>query len=101
LDLQALANLGQFVSGLVVIVSLVYLAMQVRQNTQSLRSESYGRALDRVSAMQSQMSREGAFSTLFSKGALDPAKLTAQERIHPVDADAIRRWQASVRGAGA
>ena len=81
LDLQALANLGEFISGLVVIASLAYVAVQVRQNPQSLRTENYARALDRVSAMQSQMSRDGQFSTLFSKGVVDPSTLSRQERI--------------------
>jgi hypothetical protein len=81
LDLQGLANLGEFISGLVVIVSLVYLAVQVRQNTQSLHTENYGRALDRISAMQSQLSRDGELSSMFSRGLVDPSRLSPQERI--------------------
>ena len=81
MGLQDLANLGEFISGLVVIASLVYLAVQVRQNTQSLRTENYGRALDRISSMQSQLSGDGQSATLFSKGAADPHTLSPQERI--------------------
>lgn len=81
MDLQALANLGEFVSGVVVIASLVYLAVQVRQHTHSLRAENYGRALDRISAMQAQMSQNGEFVALFSRGVLDPATLSPQERV--------------------
>jgi len=81
LDLQALANLGEFVSGVVVIASLVYLAAQVRQNTESLRTENYARALDRISAMQSRLSGDGGLTALFAKGAVDPDLLTARERI--------------------
>jgi hypothetical protein len=44
MDLETLGNLGEFISGIVVIISLVYLAMQVRQNTRSLRTENYARA---------------------------------------------------------
>lgn len=81
MDLQDLANFGEFIGGLVVIVSLAYLSIQVRQNTQSLRTENYTRALDRISAIQAQMSRDDAFSAMFSKGAADPATLTPQGRI--------------------
>ena len=42
--LEDLANVGEFVSGVVVILSLVYLAVQVRQNTASLRTENFARA---------------------------------------------------------
>ena len=53
-SLQTFANLGEFLGGLAVIVSLAYLALQVRQNTQSVRTENYARALDRIASMQSQ-----------------------------------------------
>jgi len=81
MDLQTLANLGEFVSGVVVIVSLAYLALQVRQHTDSLRTENYARALERISRMQSQMSQNGEFAELFSKAVVDPSLLTPQERI--------------------
>ena len=81
LTLQDLANLAEFVSGLVVIASLVYLAVQVRQNTQSLRTENYARALDRISSMQAKMTENGPFAAVFAKGAVDASALTPQERI--------------------
>jgi hypothetical protein len=71
-DLQALANLGEFVSGLVVIVSLAYLAVQVRQNTQSLRTENQWRALHRISAMQARLSGDVQLTALVAKGASTP-----------------------------
>jgi len=80
-SLQDLANLGEFIGGLVVIASLAYLAIQVRQNTHSLRTENYARALDRISSIQAQMSREDAFASLFARGAADPSGLEPQERI--------------------
>ena len=43
LDLETLANVGEFVSAVAVVVSLIYLAFQVRQNTASLRTESHAR----------------------------------------------------------
>lgn len=38
MNLEQLANLGEFAGGIAVIASLVYLALQIRQNTQSVRS---------------------------------------------------------------
>jgi hypothetical protein len=81
LDLQTLANIGEFIGGVAVIASLAYLALQIRQNTQSLRTENYARALDRVAAMQSQLSQDGNLSRFFAKGVADVSKLTPQERI--------------------
>lgn len=81
MDLQAYANLGEFVGGIAVILSLVYLATQVRQNTESVRSENYARALDRLAAMQSQLSGNGELARFFAKGAADARQLTPGERI--------------------
>jgi hypothetical protein len=38
MNLSDLANLGEFVGGLAVIATLIYLAMQLRQNTRALKS---------------------------------------------------------------
>jgi len=38
MTLQQLANLGEFVSGLAVIASLIFLAFQIRQNTKTVKS---------------------------------------------------------------
>lgn len=48
MDLDTLAKLGEFVGGFFVVLSLVYLAHQVRMNTKSLRSENYARVLERM-----------------------------------------------------
>jgi len=81
LNLESLANLGDFISAIVVVVSLVYLAYQVRQNTESLRTENYARALERVANMQARLSADAVFSELIARGAADPAHLTAGERV--------------------
>lgn len=39
--LEALGNLGDFIGGIAVVVTLVYLAIQVRQNTSALRTASW------------------------------------------------------------
>ena len=80
-NLESLANLGEMVGAIAVVVSLVYLAVQVRQSTRAQRIENSSRILDRTAAMQGALSRDPAMSVLFSKGISDPSKLTAQERI--------------------
>jgi hypothetical protein len=39
--LDALGNLGDFIGGLAVVVTLIYLSIQVRQNTSALRTASW------------------------------------------------------------
>lgn len=81
MDLQSLANIGEIIGAVVVVLSLVYLAIQVRQNTQAQRMENYARALERLAAMQSMQSQDSEVSLILSKGAVDTSKLTAQEKI--------------------
>lgn len=40
MDLTQLANLGEFIGGIAVIASLIYVGFQVRQNTQGLKEAS-------------------------------------------------------------
>lgn len=81
MDLESLANLGEVIGAIAVVISLLYLAIQVRQNTQAQRTENFSRALDRVAAVQAGMSQDGAMSALVSKGLTDPTSLGATERI--------------------
>ena len=81
MDLQTLANLGEVVGAAVVVLSLIYLAVQVRQNTQAQRTENYSRAQDRLAAIQSMLGKDSEISLIVSKGALDTSKLTPQERM--------------------
>ena len=38
--LEALVNLGEFLGGIVVVVTLLYLAAQIRQNSRSLKASA-------------------------------------------------------------
>ncbi len=79
-NLESLANLGEIIGAIAVVVSLIYLAVQVRQNTQAQRTENFSRALDRVAAMQSALSQNSESAAIFSKGVTDLSTLTPRER---------------------
>jgi len=81
MDLATLAQLGEFVGGLFVVVSLVYLAHQVRQNTTSLRTENYARAVDRLSSMQRNVSSDGELNRIVTIGSTRPETLSRTERM--------------------
>ena len=81
MSLEALAYLGEVIGAVAVVVSLVYLAVQIRQSTQAQRTENYGRALERISNIQALWSHDDDLSALLAKGAEDSAKLSPPERI--------------------
>jgi hypothetical protein len=80
MGLSELAQIGEFVGGMVVVISLVYLAHQMHQNTRSLRTENYARVLDRMSTLQSRFAADAALNQLFIVGAEHPERLTRAER---------------------
>lgn len=80
-QLESLANLGEIIGAIAVVVSLIYLAVQVRQNTQAQRTENFSRALDRVAAMQASLSQDTDTAVVFAKGVSDPSTLSPTERI--------------------
>ena len=81
MDLDTLAKLGEFVGGFFVVVSLIYLAHQVRQNTKSLRTENYGRVLDRMSSLQSKLSSDRELNRIVTIGAQAPDQLSRSDRV--------------------
>ncbi len=81
MDLDTLAKLGEFIGGIFVVVSLAYVAYQVRQNTESLRTENYGRVLERMSTLQSRLSCDQELNRVVVRGSQHPGRLTAVERI--------------------
>ncbi|MEN8375517.1 MAG: hypothetical protein ABFS34_08720 [Gemmatimonadota bacterium] len=81
MDLDTLAKLGEFVGGAFVVVTLIYLAYQVRQNTRTLQSENYARVLDRMSTLQSRLAADAELNRIVVVGAADPAELRRSERL--------------------
>jgi len=81
MELQTLANVGEFLGGLGVIVSLIYLAVQIRGNTSSQQSETYARSLERMAYMQELMAKDHALTKMFNEGLIDPSQLTITQKI--------------------
>ena len=81
MNLEALAQVGEIVGAVAVVVSLIYLAVQVRQNTRAQQTENYSRALERISTIQAALSQDPDMAGIISKGVADPAKLTPRQRL--------------------
>ena len=67
MNLQVLAHIGEFVGGIGVILSLVYVALQVRGNTRSQRNDIEARVLERLASLQRELaSNEDLFVKLLA-----------------------------------
>ncbi len=59
MDLTQLANLGEFIGGVAVLVTLVYLAMQVRQGNKLARADAFQRGAATYSSWRHMLADEG------------------------------------------
>ena len=80
MNLGTMSQLGDFVGGFGVILSLVYLAIQIRSNTNSQRADMTARILDRMAAQQHTYAFDAEASKFFTRAITDPTGLTLDER---------------------
>ena len=80
MTLQTMSQLGEFVGGFGVIFTLVYLAMQVRNNTNSQRADMTARILERLSAQQHTFGFDAEANKFFMQCASDPTNLSIEDR---------------------
>lgn len=79
--LQALGNLGEFVGALGVVVSLVYLAQQMRQNTTSVRAASFNSMVQNSLSLLEHSFRDSEFAAFLHRAETDPQGLSPEDRV--------------------
>jgi hypothetical protein len=80
MDSDLLKTIATYGSLAAVLVSVLSLTSQIRLHTQSLRSQTYGKALDRLATTQSKLGTDAAASSIFSRGVRDTSLLSPLER---------------------
>ena len=78
--LETLGNLGDFLGGVGVLISLLYLAIQVRENTTSARSDSYQAVVTYAADWSREMSLNAEIAWILNEGANDLDSLDPVER---------------------
>ena len=86
--LEELGNLGDFIGGVAVLVTLVYLALQIRQNTAQLRigseiarTEAYARGVESFSEYRQHLISNPEMAEVYLRGCKDIASLNSVERL--------------------
>ena len=70
---QVLGNFGEFFGAIAVVVTLIYLAIQLRQNTKGIRAQSYYNVLSGKNALYRELGANAElFNTLAQGMAADP-----------------------------
>ena len=80
MTLQDLGNLGELISGIAVVITLVYLAVQIRQNTKTVRTSTYQALLDSSRSDTELILAHPHLARIYRVGRRDPTELTDEER---------------------
>ena len=87
MNLEALGNIGDFVGGIAVVVTLIYLAVQIRQNTRQVQQSvelARAAAVKGANAMEPSIlaiAQDAELARIFREGLTDYSTLGADEQI--------------------
>ena len=81
MTLNELGSLGEFISGLAVVVTLVYLALQIRHNTRAVRSSMHQDMIESTLRIAESVSDNENVGRIVLKADEDYDNLTKEERI--------------------
>ena len=79
MTLEHYANVAEIIGALVVVVTVVFLALQVRRNTQSLRSTATQTAHQELSELYNTFLEDPSFLDLWMRATEDPSALSNLE----------------------
>jgi len=69
MTLEALGNLGEFVSGLAVVISLLYVAFELRTNTRVVRASSAAQSQDSLASINDLVATAPELAELYARAA--------------------------------
>ena len=81
MTLDQLGNIGELVGGAAVVVSLIYLAIQIRQNTRAVRAASFHAVTDSFNLLNTTIAHDESLARIFRLGSEDLGKLNDDERV--------------------
>jgi len=96
-SLEQLGNIGDFIGGIGVIVTLVYLAVQIRSNTQTVRAASLEAVVHSHSQFLDRVATDPGTCRIWFSGLWEGAELSAEDsqRLLMLLMSAVRRWESA------
>jgi hypothetical protein len=94
MELEFVSKIAEIVSGLAVVVSLIYVGVQVSQNTRALRATTYNEVTRNSVAILSPMFAQAEFTEFLHRMQSAPDAATPAEklRFHITLLTAFRHW---------
>jgi hypothetical protein len=80
MTLETLGNVGEFLGALAVLISLIYLALQIRQNTRTVRSAAHQAWSSSTAELNIMPASNREFARVYRTGSQNPSQLEPEER---------------------
>ncbi len=81
MTLDQLGNIGELVGGVAVVVTLAYLAIQIRQNSRSVRASTNHAITEQLNDLNLRLGLDPGAVDLMMRGAQNREDLQSQERV--------------------
>ena len=81
MSIQDLGSIGELLAALATLATLIYLAVQVRQNTRALKSATFQNITSEMSRNVEPISVNADLAAIMVKGMPDPDSLKPEERL--------------------
>ena len=81
MSLNDLANMGQVIGAIAVVISLIYVALQIRQNTNAVRSATAQTVHEHFAKWYHLVAADDELAKIVAKGLRDYRSLSEQERV--------------------
>ena len=81
MSLDDVGNIGELIGAVGVIITLIYLAVQIRQNTSALKATSHQEATREAADFVAQIAGDGDIARILSKGGKDWNCLEGDEKL--------------------
>jgi len=80
-SLDDLGNIGEAIGAVAVVVSLVYLASQIRQNTRAVRAAGVDSSIGHSMDVRKSLYESDALTRIYTAGSNDPETLSAEDLV--------------------
>ncbi len=80
MTLQDLGNIGEFAAAIATLITLIYLAAQIRQNTRAVRSSAFQQVIDSFSAISLEIGLNREVSEILDRADNDFSSLDSLQR---------------------
>ena len=102
MSIQDWGAIGEVIGAAAVVVTLLYLTVQLRQNTRSMQSASFHGAVRTLNDFNLGMAHDAELSRIWDCGAKDPESLSAEEWLrfsaHVAPSGSMQRGTVKVEG---